>query len=74
MVNGDLEREISGFWGDIKATEDKLSYDRQNYARTLKNGLGEDIINHLNNPPKPNYWKGLKTKIQRWYYQRKSRD
>ena len=49
MMDNNLEREINGFWGDIKATEDKLSYDRENYARTLKNGLGDDIINYLNN-------------------------
>lgn len=72
-MDNNLEREINGFWGDIKATEEKLSYDRENYARTLKNGLGDDIINYLNNPPKPNYWKGLKLKFQRWYYNRKSR-
>lgn len=72
-MDNNLEREINGFWGDLKATEDKLSYDREDYARRLKNGLGDDIIGYLNNPPKPNYWKGLKMKIQRWYYNRKSR-
>jgi hypothetical protein len=68
-----LQGEINGFWGDIKATEEKLSYDRKNYAETLKNGLGNDIINYLNNPPKPNRWKGFKMKVMRWWYNRKSR-
>jgi len=67
-----LEGEIKGFWGDIKATEEVLSYERQNYAKTLKNGLGEDIIEYLNNPPKPNRWKGFKMRIKRWYRNRKS--
>ena len=71
--NNHLQGEINGFWGDIKATEEQLSYERQNYARRLKNGLGEDIINYLDNPPKPNYWKGIKMKFLRWYYNKKSR-
>ena len=45
--NNHLQGEINGFWGDIKATEEQLSCERQNYARRLKNGLGEDIINYL---------------------------
>ncbi len=69
-----LQGEIDAFWGDIRATEEKLSYDRQNYARRLKNGLGEDIRNYLKNPPKPNKWKGLKMKIKRWWNNKKSRD
>lgn len=67
MFDNHLDNEIKGFWGDIKATEEKLSYDRENYARRLKNGLGDDIKAYLNNPPKPNYWKGLKMKIKRWF-------
>jgi hypothetical protein len=69
--NCHLEGEIKGFWGDIKATEEQLSYQRQNYAKMLKNGLGEDIIEHLNNPPKPNRWKGLKMRLRRWWKNRK---
>lgn len=72
--NKHLESEIKGFWGDIKATEEQLSYERQNYAKTLKNGLGEDIINHLNNPPKMGWWQRLKFRIRYWWYKRKSRD
>jgi hypothetical protein len=63
-----LESELNGFWGDIKATEDKLTYDRENYARMLKNGLGDDIKTYLENPPKPSKWKTLKNKIKRWWY------
>lgn len=71
MNNAHLEGEIKAFYGDLKATEDILSYERENLARTLKNGLGDEIIEHLNNPPKPNYWKGLKMKIRRWWYNKK---
>lgn len=67
-----LESEIKGFWGDLKSTEQILSSDRENYARALKNGLGEDIINYINNPPKPNKWKGFKMRLKRWWYNKKS--
>ena len=52
-MNNQLNKEIDGFWGDKKESERELSYERNNYARRLKNGLGDDIINYLNNPPKP---------------------
>ena len=70
--NSHLQGEINGFWGDLKATEEILSYERKNYAERLKNGLGESMINYINNPPKPNKWKGLKMKFLRWWYNKKS--
>lgn len=72
--NKHLEGEIKGFWGDIKATEEQLSYERQNYAKSLKNGLGNDIIKYLNNPPKMTWWQRLKFRIKYWHYKRKCRD
>ena len=60
-----LEGEIKAFYGDIKATEEILSYERENLARALKNGLGDDIINYLNNPQKPNKWKRFKLWLKR---------
>lgn len=70
MNNAHLEGEIKAFYGDIKATEDILSYERENLAKTLKNGLGEEIKNYLENPPKPSYWKGLKLRLKRWWNNR----
>ena len=61
-----LESEIKGFYGDIKATEDILSYERENIARILKNGLGDEIISYIDNPPSPNYIKGVIIKFKRW--------
>lgn len=72
MNNAHLEGEIKGFYGDLKATQETLSYERENLAKTLKNGLGEAMIEYLNNPPKPNRWKGLKMRIKRWWNNRKS--
>lgn len=66
-----LEGEIKAFYGDLKATEEILSYERENLARTLKNGLGEDIKEYLTNPPKPNYWNGFKMRLKRWWLNRK---
>lgn len=62
-----LEGEIKAFYGDLKATEDILSYERENLARRLKNGLGEEMKTYINNPPKTNYWIELKFKIKRWW-------
>jgi hypothetical protein len=70
--NAHLEGEIKAFYGDIKATEEMLSYERQNLARTFKNGLGDEIHEYLTNPPKPNYWKGFKMKLKRWWQNKKS--
>lgn len=67
MNNIHLENEINGFYGDIKATEDILSYERENIARMLKNGLGDEIKSYLNNPPKPNYVNGIIIKLKRWF-------
>ena len=64
-------KQIDAFYGDIKMIEQELSYEKENITRSLKNGLGEDILNTLNNKTKPNYWKGLKLKIKRWYLQKK---
>jgi hypothetical protein len=65
-----LDGEIKAFYGDLKATEEILSYNRENLAKTLKNGLGEEIKRYLNNPPKPNYWKGFKMRLKRWWTNR----
>ena len=69
--NAHLEAEIKGFYGDLKATEETLSYERENLAKSLKNGLGEAIVDYLNNPPKPNRWKGFKMKVRRWWNNKK---
>jgi hypothetical protein len=69
-----LKGEIDAFWGDIKATEEQLSYERQNYARTLKNGLGDDIIKQLNKPPKSKLVQKVKNRIYKFYYKLKSRE
>ena len=67
-----LEGEIKGFYDNLKATEETLSYQRENLAKTLKNGAGEAMLSYLTNPPKPNKWKGFKIRFKRWWNNRKS--
>lgn len=73
MNNAHLEGEIKAFYGEIKSTEEILSYERENLAKTLKNGLGEEIKTYLNNPPKPNYWSGLILRLKRWWTYKKQK-
>lgn len=62
-----LQGEIDGFWGDIKATQEILSYERENLAKALKNGLGDNIKEYLTNPTKPSVWKRVKIKIKQLF-------
>ena len=39
MNNAHLEGEIKAFYGDLKATEEILSYERENLAKSLKMAL-----------------------------------
>lgn len=71
--NNHLQGEIDGFWGDIKATEQILSYERENLANQLKNGFGDEIKNYLDNPPKLSGFDVFKLKVKRWWNKKKSR-
>ena len=61
--NNHLQGEIDGFWGDLKASKEQLSYEQQNYARKLKNGLGEEIISYLSKPENKSKWNVIKNKF-----------
>ena len=73
MVNT-FGSELRGLKQDIKVGEREVIREQQNFANSLKNGLGEAMINHLENPPKPNYWTALKIKWNRWKSNKKSRN
>lgn len=47
----DITKEIERFWGDVKMSEGVLLSEKEKYATSLKNGVGDDFINHLDNPP-----------------------
>ena len=67
MNNYGLEAEIRGLKDDEKVSTDYLSIQKENLAKSLKNGDGEDMVKLLKNPPKPNRWLGFKIKFSRWW-------
>lgn len=71
MIDAHMKGEIEAFYGDIKSTNEILKYEQQNFAMMLKSGLGNKIKERLENPPKPNYFKGLKLKLKRWLNKKK---
>ena len=62
--NGDILREIKGLRDDEKSGMITILAEKENFANCLKNGFGEAMIEHLNNPPKPNLWTRLKRRIR----------
>ena len=63
-----LQGEIDGFWGDIKATQELLSYERESLAKALKDGLGEEIKKNLLIPKKNNFFEKIKYLFKRIFY------
>lgn len=66
----DITKEIGRFWDDVKMSEGILLSEKEKYATSLKNGVGDDFINHLDNPPSKrrifhNYFKNLFKKKSR---------
>lgn len=60
---GDIWREIKGLRDDEKSGMITITTEKENFAKSLKNGLGEAMIEHLINPPKPSKWVCFK----RWF-------
>ena len=61
----ELLREIKGFRDDEKSGLVTISAEKENFAKSLKNGLGEAMIEYLNNPPKPSLWTRIKQRFRR---------
>jgi hypothetical protein len=61
----EILREIKGLRDDKKSGSIVLSAEKEKFAKSLKNGLGEAMINHLNNPPKPSLWSRLKQRLRK---------
>lgn len=68
MTNMDflLKKEIEKFKGEISSKDYAIEAEKYSFERQLKNGLGEEIINTLNNPPKSNLWTKIKLKYNKW--------
>lgn len=61
---GDILREIKGLRDDEKSGTITILAEKENFAKSLKNGLGEAMIDYLNNPPKPSLWTKIKRRIR----------
>lgn len=61
----EILREIKGFRDDEKSGAVVINAEKENFAKSLKNGLGEAMIEHLLNPPKPNLWVRIKRKLRK---------
>ena len=55
--------ELNALKGEILG---KLEAGKAEFAQFLRNSLGSNMIEELNNPPKKNILRGLFLKIQRW--------
>ncbi len=60
------DKELNSLKNEIKAKNIAVEADKYSYELQLLNGLGEEIKNTLNNPPKPSLMTKLKIKIARW--------
>ena len=58
--NIDILREIKGLRDDEKSGMITILSEKEKFARSLKNGLGETMVEHLINPPKPSFFKRIK--------------
>ena len=43
-----------------------MEADKYAFEAKLLNGMGEEMMNELKNPTKPNWFTGLKLKYARW--------
>lgn len=64
------KKEINNLKGDIIAKEAALEAEKYSFEQELKNGLGEEIKQTLNNPPKPSIWLKIKHKYLLWKQKR----
>jgi hypothetical protein len=65
------KKEINYLKGEIIAKEVAVEAEKYAFEKTLKNGLADEIIKTLNNPPKPSLITKIKIKYNRWKQQRK---
>lgn len=67
------KKEIEGLKQDIAAKEIAVEADKYAFEAKLLNGLGESMMEELNNPSKPNWKDGVKFKIAKWKMLRKEK-
>ena len=67
------KKEIEGLKQDIQAKNIAVEADKYAFEAKLLNGMGEEMMNELKNPTKPNWFTGLKLKYARWKTIRKEK-
>lgn len=65
--NIELNNELERFYGEKKMNEDILLSEREKFIKALKNGIGEELKEYLENPPKAIYQKSFKMKLKQYY-------
>ena len=65
------KKELNTLKGEIIARDAAIEAAKYSFERELKNGLSDEIIRTLNNPPKPNFWNKIKLMFNRWALKRK---
>lgn len=61
-----IRKEIEGLKRDIASKDAAVEADKYAFEVKLLNGLGDDIIKTLNNPPKKSLWLKWKYKLAKW--------
>lgn len=65
------KKELDGLKQDIMAKDIAVEADKYVFETKLLNGMGENMMNELRTPTKPNLWTGIKVKFARWRQKRK---
>ena len=68
-----MDNDVLKLKNEIAAKDIMLEVEKNNFARQLKNGLGDEIKNTINKPIKLSWWGKLKVKISIWKFLRAER-
>lgn len=68
-----MDNDVLRLKNEITAKNIMLEVEKENFAKQLKNGLGEEIKNNINKPIKLSWWQRLKVKYTIWKYLRKEK-
>ena len=61
-----LDSELNRYIGEKKASESHIIAEQEMYKNKILGGLGKEIEDYLDNPPKPKNKNKIITKIKRW--------
>ncbi len=61
-----LDSELNRYLGEKKASESHIIAEQETYKNKILGGLGKEIEDYLDNPPKPKAKNKIISKIKRW--------